>query len=529
MDVLTIDIGSYSIKMAEFSIQKKYSKLLRQEEFIVPEALSEEETESRLVQRQLDIVVRNIGKFLKSQTVLIINIPTVFMTSRFVTLPLKNKKKAEQMIPFQIEEDIPFPLSEVHYASAIYGDKNKVDAFVSIIKRADFQIFYDFLDQNRIKPRHFSTEGFFYQSFVRNENLEGSFCILDIGHDLTKAYFFHEGKMVNMQTSYTAGRAINEMIARRYRISMTEAIKYKHNYAYFLVEEQYDEVTREQKEFALYMKELFATLCDHFKRWVLSLKVQHNINISHVYLTGGSCHLSNINAFLTREFALPCSLLDTFEQSMQKGVSLSPGQKLSFNQTHIQSKAILNRGFMQNFLVAPFNLKSVIDIPLESAAFVFNRVLILCVLSSIFLLTQNFILGNYEQKINKELRALMKTPRLSLSNTIKRNAQRKPQVALKTIKKKKKELQEVIKRAQDVFERNDLLGIKKIQEIFPQKQPYSLLELNVVAKNLNAIVEYQDEESLAKLKQQLQKIYHLEEGDFKVFTNKKEVSFNLGL
>ena len=135
------------------------------------------------------------------------------------------------------------------------------------------------------------------QSYIDHIRMNDTCCILDLGHKTTKAYFVQDRQIVSNHTSFVAGSAINEVIAKTYQISAEDAIIYKHENAFLLTDEQLDEVSNEQREFALLMKQVFSPLILDIKRWEIGHRVKFGTSIYKIYILGGTSQINSLENF----------------------------------------------------------------------------------------------------------------------------------------------------------------------------------------------------------------------------------------
>src|SRR5690606_13931914 len=116
MNLITIDIGHYSVKFIESHLDKKN---------VVHDSMKETIMDMDQINIQdghdiWDLQLRVVSEYLATidyEYKLILNGPSEILTTRIKELPIANKKKAEMMIPFQLEEDIPFAMVESHISS----------------------------------------------------------------------------------------------------------------------------------------------------------------------------------------------------------------------------------------------------------------------------------------------------------------------------------------------------------------------------------------------------------------------------
>jgi len=119
LKLLVIDLGSYSVKFTEYKTDKKSLHIESCNEVIIGQLKDQFHPDTGILDIQLEIVEGYInhehydGK-------LIYQIPQSFLTTRFVQVPVSNRKKAEMMIPFQLEENIPFQLHKCHFVSELF-------------------------------------------------------------------------------------------------------------------------------------------------------------------------------------------------------------------------------------------------------------------------------------------------------------------------------------------------------------------------------------------------------------------------
>src|SRR5690606_21935961 len=206
------------------------------------------------------------------------------ITSRFLQLPVKNKKKAEMMLPFQLEEDLPYALSETHYSYRLDNQKSHFSAMVDLAKQSSFDQYFALLQKNAVVPSLLTTETSAVENYFFQNPEEGCFCVIDIGHKTSKAYFFYNSKLITSNLSYFGGHHINEMIAQTYNIDPDEALIYKHQNAFLLTLNQYGEVNDSQRDFANAMDRVFSTLNTDFNRWKIGIKVNFDVKLEKIYI-----------------------------------------------------------------------------------------------------------------------------------------------------------------------------------------------------------------------------------------------------
>ena len=141
MDILSIDFGTYSVKFLHLFLERKTVILKGFSESLLPIHEVDTKPFEPPIEQQCEIIKNYLHQ---KQFVgkIIVNIPSELTTSRYLTLPTEKLKKASLMIPYQLDENLPFPINESHYSSILYKQNKSVKAIVNITKLSDFDIFY---------------------------------------------------------------------------------------------------------------------------------------------------------------------------------------------------------------------------------------------------------------------------------------------------------------------------------------------------------------------------------------------------
>ena len=261
MNILAIDIGTYSIKFFEIKPERKSLSIVDKNEIILEDMKAHYPNITNLKDLQREIVANYIIKK-PNDLRIIFQIPNEFITTRYMEIPGTSKRKTEQIIPFQLDENLPYSINQAHYSSRMIKKSNGFSVISNITQLNVFKDYLSFFEAKDAQPTTITSEISTIQSYIDHVRLNDTCCILDIGHKTTKAYFIQDRKIVANHTSYIAGSSINEVISKTYQISIEDAILYKHENSFFLTDEQFEQVKPEQKEFALLMKQLMPLVSD---------------------------------------------------------------------------------------------------------------------------------------------------------------------------------------------------------------------------------------------------------------------------
>lgn len=460
MNILAIDLGTYAVKYAFCVLEKKQIIVQSQGLVVIDEIRKDLPEDLSLEEIQLDIVKNFVNEFPDAK--IITHIPVDMMTTRYLSLPVNNKKKAELMIPFQLDENLPFPVSEAHYSSYVQKVDDHSEAQVSIAPIAHFEELYLKLEKNNIMPHLMASELAYIQSYAEQSPNSGSYAIIDIGHQFTKGYFIHNKNVISNHLSYIAGSVIDDVISETYEIPLDQAVTYKHQNCFLLTDAQYETVNKDQKEFALLMKQIFTPLIQDLKRWELGFRVKYGRPVDKIYITGGTSNINNISNFLSIELGIKVEHLpEPHDFILDEDILAESGNSLSSIFTMTASQRAKNPP--ANMLSGNFSGSTTASLPIHSTSFIISRALILLVVFSLFMGAEKiFFLNSEEKKLNAKVTKLLKNTALGLSSKDRRDYKRSPAKLLKKIKNKNAQ---VIKEIETIKKALKVNALKSLSDL----------------------------------------------------------------
>jgi general secretion pathway protein L len=464
MHVLAIDVGTYSVKYLSSFVDRRKITHVDMSEIVVRDYMADhqdltfEESQAAIIQDVIDSVAR-------PDTKIIYQANHQMMTTRFLTMPVKSKKKAELMLPFQLEEDIPYALSEIHYAYRMESQKTQHTALVELVRENIFEDFYGRLRDKNVLPNILSTESSIVENFFNQNPMAGPFCVLDVGHRTTKAYFFYNSRLLMTHVSYVGGHHVNEMIAETYKIETDEAIIYKHQNAFLLTTSQYEEVEPSQRDFAQAMDKVFSPLVNDFARWKIGFKVNFGLAVQHVFICGGSSNIKNIANFLTEKWDTKVTLLESFDKVEAEKIDLNAKNKSKYALTNMMAIGFRRKNRFINLLTGRFAQASTSEVPLHSFAFIGTRVLAASLILAVSLLAERFFIEKDIKAVNLKMTQVMKNDELALSGRLRRQVTTTPKPVYDALVKKQRDVRQEISTLQSAVQIKALSPLVTVSQI----------------------------------------------------------------
>jgi general secretion pathway protein L len=440
MNILAIDVGSYSIKFMEVRPERKNFILVEKNEIVLDDAKVHYPDAKNLNELQKEVVADFISKK-HAELRIVFQVPNEMLTTRFLEIPGTSKRKTEQIIPFQLDENLPYSLNHAHFSSKLNKRAGGFSVLSNITQLNVFRDFFGFFENKDAQPSVLTSEVSTMQAYIEHIRMNDTCCILDLGHKTTKAYFIQDRQIVSNHTSFVAGAAVNEVISKTYQISHEDAVIYKHENAFLLTDEQLEEVLPEQKEFALLMKQVFTPLILDLKRWEIGHRVKFGTSIDKIFILGGTSQINSLDNFLHSHTGLSIELLPPL-LDFKNDYSI---HDRTFYLAKMMAISQKSPGSLINFLTGKFQTASNAFISLHSAVFLWVRTTFIALLLILGLASERFFfLARQEKALNSKISGLMTTPSLGISAKDRKLFATKPESVLSTLKRKNKVMKDEV-------------------------------------------------------------------------------------
>ena len=229
--ILTLDIGASGLKLAEFQALKGGSiELVR---FGVGDLgmdlQSEADRPAYVVTTLRELMLE---KGIKPGPVMIsLSGQSVF--SRFVKLPPVSSDKLHQIVQYEAQQNVPFPMDEVVWDYQLLGDAGELDVMLAAIKSELVEDMTDCVESGGLRPDLVDVAPMALYNAVRYnyDDLEGCTLIVDIGARSTDLIFIEPGYFFNRSIP-VAGNTITQQIMREFELDFAEAEEMKKAHAF---------------------------------------------------------------------------------------------------------------------------------------------------------------------------------------------------------------------------------------------------------------------------------------------------------
>ena len=225
---LTVDFGAGSLKLAEFEINE--SGGLRLNDFCIkPLGLegAQEASREKVILAALQQAIAEKGFKSKSINVCA---PGFHVFSKFVKLPPVDAAKVGQIIQYEAQQNVPFPLAEVVWDYQILGSTagGELEVLLVAIKSEVVEGLFRVVDEAKLKLQLCdASPAALCNAFRYNYgDLEECAMLLDIGAKTSNLLFFEKGKVFSRSISLGAN-SITQDFATEAKLKFDEAERIK--------------------------------------------------------------------------------------------------------------------------------------------------------------------------------------------------------------------------------------------------------------------------------------------------------------
>jgi type IV pilus assembly protein PilM len=296
--VLGLDIGSWSVKVAELSAGLRGATFTRFAELELPRNAPSEEIEATI---QLWVQSRNLAP-----ETLVTALSTERLTQRHLRFPFAGPKRVASALAFEIDEELPLPLSDVVLAhEQVLTRPDQTDVLVAIATRTEVEQHLASMRRMELEPRVVECEGASLanlSAFLRLDDV--SRVILDVGHAKTNVCLLVDGKPIALRRVPIAGKALSDALARDLRLSPDAAEQYKHERGVF--------EHGSAKPVSPGVRDVLERLAREVQRSVQSVVGDplDPVSPTEILLVGGSARLDGLAKFFEERTGLPAHVLE---------------------------------------------------------------------------------------------------------------------------------------------------------------------------------------------------------------------------
>lgn len=233
--ILTLDLGASKIVLAEFRISKHGDlELLR---YGINPTGAENKTESD----KLAYIVTAIHDIMREQGIrpapMLMTVSGQAVFPRFVKLPPVGRDKIRQIVQYEAEQNVPFPIDEVVWDyQLIGGEEGELNVMLVAVKIESVKRLTDCVHAVELEPEVVDVAPMALYNAVRYNypHLEACTMVLDMGARSSNLIFIEQNRIFSRSIP-VAGSTITQELMKEFEVSFeeAEAIKREHGFVAF--------------------------------------------------------------------------------------------------------------------------------------------------------------------------------------------------------------------------------------------------------------------------------------------------------
>lgn len=313
--IITLDIGASKLVLAEFSVEKSGALELINYGIgqlgIEPEA----ETDSSAY------IVSAIREVMREHNIrpapLYMTLSGHAVFPRYVKLPAVTRDKVLQIIQYEAEQNVPFPIDEVIWDYQLLGatDEGEMNVLLMTVKTEKVSELTDCVQAAGLEPEIVDVSPMALFNTVRYNYpvIEGCTMILDIGARSSNLIFLEENRIFTRSIP-VAGNALTQDLTKEFSISFSEAEELKLEHAFVAFGGVYAGPEDETADrVSKIVRNMITRLHAEVNRSVNFYRSQQGGTApSLILLTGGSSIIAHIDTFFREKLKVQVEYLNPF-------------------------------------------------------------------------------------------------------------------------------------------------------------------------------------------------------------------------
>lgn len=313
--ILALDIGASSVKLAEFQVSKTHG--LRLTNFNHAElGIDPEHEENRKA-----LVVSTIRNAMREKNIrtsrVVFSVSGQSVFTRFVKLPPVEESKVVQIIQYEAQQNVPFPIDEVIWDYQLIGssEQGELEVVLLAIKSDIIEDLNDGVESAGLRTEMVDVAPMALCNAVRyNEGeTEGCTVVVDIGARTTNLLFLEKHRIFSRSIPI-AGNAITQSIAAEFNISFLDAEQLKKSKGFVALGGAYEEPEDEQQaRISKIVRNVMTRLHAEVTRSVNFYKGQQGGSPpQRLLLAGGSSIIPYTDRFFQEKLQVPVQYFNPF-------------------------------------------------------------------------------------------------------------------------------------------------------------------------------------------------------------------------
>ncbi len=328
MRTIGIDIGSFSVKVAEIDISSRGNTL---KDFYEFELTHEPGQDTRF--QTVEILKKITSNYDLKYVRTVVGLGMEHVSTRTLEFPFTERRKILQSLPFELEDNVPFSQDDAVFdfrvvstrqnrsnVLAVAVPKKYVQEILALCDDAGF-------DPDVIAPNSLSLSNYFAAEFAHSPSpiepgeltesgiYSHSEIFIHLGYKKTLLNITRQGSIVSSRAFYFGSADLANSLSKAYQLPYLEALKGANEKAFVLTTTAGADPS--QVAFSEVITETFSPLLTDIKRSLVDLKSQFKLNFTACYVSGGVSGILNLGPYIAQEIGVPTAIKNPPSRSPQ--------------------------------------------------------------------------------------------------------------------------------------------------------------------------------------------------------------------
>lgn len=246
----------------------------------------------------------------------LLSVPGQSVFSRFVKLPPVGKDKILQIVQYEAQQNVPFPIEEVVWDYQLIGSgAGEIDVMLAAIKAEIIEQLTDAIARTGLHPELVDVAPMAIYNAVRYNYNELPACtlVIDIGARSTDLIFIEESRVFNRSIP-VGGNTVTQQIMREFNLAFEDADKLKKAHAFVAFGGAYEAPASETADkVSKTVRTVMTRLHTEINRSINFYRTQQSgSQPGQVLLTGGTSIIAYTDTFLKDKLRVEVDYLNPF-------------------------------------------------------------------------------------------------------------------------------------------------------------------------------------------------------------------------
>lgn len=304
--VLGLDLGSYAIKGVLFETSMRSYQMRSYAE--VPRQEGE----------RLESLRQSLADFFRNYPLqadqVVISLPGPSLATHVLALPFVDAKRIEAALPFEVESQLPFDLSEAVFDYQIAAQQDKrSELLVGVVKKDELRNLLALLKDLNIDPRIVTHPAVEFQNYLltapqlfRAASNGSSVAVIDVGHERTSIAIGRPSSGLEFARTFAGGgKDLTRAVASELQMGLPEAAQWKESQAAMGSAAQGPYGARVTDILSRALQPVFREL----RATIKAFTARSHRTVGGLYLCGGTARLPGLDEEVAGALGIPSELL----------------------------------------------------------------------------------------------------------------------------------------------------------------------------------------------------------------------------